>query len=80
MLLVVYIAHIIFGIYAGYLAGQDNDSEHQTVAVLVFIAMLTSSISLFFATFVHIFAIFFLWLICAWLTSELVKYINIRRF
>ena len=80
MLLAIYILHILFGIYAGYLTAQGNDDEHQTVAVLVFIAMLTSATSLFFASFVHIFSIFFVWLVATFLASELIKFINLRRF
>ncbi len=80
MLLLIYIGHVFFGVYAGYLAGQENDNEHQTVAILVFVAMLTSATATIFASFVHIFSVFFVWLVFAWLTSELVKFIAYRRF
>ncbi len=78
-LLFVYIGHVIFGIWAGIITSSDSDRDHEVVAVLVFVAMLTSCISLFFAHFAHIFGVFFIWLVAAFLASEAAKFIRTWR-
>jgi len=75
-LLFVYMGHVIFGIWSGIITSGRNEGEHEVVAVLVFIAMLTSCISLFFDNFAHIFGVFFVWLGAAFLTSEAAKLVR----
>ncbi len=75
-LILVYIGHVIFGIWAGIITSGGSDRDHEVVAVLVFIAMLTSAISLFFAHFAHIFSVFIVWLVAAFLASEAAKLIR----
>ncbi|MFP4078877.1 MAG: hypothetical protein ACOC2X_03000 [Bacillota bacterium] len=78
MLLLVYIGMMIYGVFAGYLSSFENENEHQTVAVMVFIAMLASLLVLPFGHFAHIFSAFFLWLLTTFLVSEGLKFFRDR--
>jgi len=80
LVIVVYFALFIYGLYSGYISSMDLDDENERIALMVFIALLTSTSVLFFASFPHIFSVFFLWLVVTFITSEIIKFIRTHRY
>lgn len=79
MVIIVYIGMLLYGVYSGYVSSLDMDNENEVIATMVFIAMLASITVLFFASFVHIFAAFFFWLVVTFAVSEGIKFVRSLR-
>lgn len=78
MVIIVYIGMFMYGLYSGYISSMDLDDENEVIALQVFIAMVASTTALIFASFPHIFSVFFLWLIVTFITSEVLKFLRNR--
>ncbi len=73
MIILIYIVQIAFGTFVGYVVGNQIEREAEFVGATFIIATLISVSGLLIGTYTHIFLTFLVWLVVAWITSEIVK-------
>ncbi len=76
MIFVLAFIQVLFGAYSGYYVAGGSQDEHYVVAIMFIISLVISLGALFFGHILHVFLLYFIWLIVMVVVSEVIKLIQ----